>query len=151
MAWDYGYGPTKNDAKSIGGWVILGIIGLVLLVVLGSVFAWVWAPWKGKVEARNLTVGSGTYRIASYNAFFDQCGAIQSLEQQIQNTENAPLSDAMNQSQKAAILLALRNQHSEAIAQYNADAAKADTKAHFLSSHLPFHIDPNSETTTCAA
>lgn len=142
---------NKNErgAAEIALAVIGGILALALLV--GGVFAirWVMAPANGALEQREKTIGNGNYRIAQYDHFFNLCGSIQASEDKIKNTEETEPNDGMSENQKAAILLALKNTRASLIREYNADASKADTAAHFKSSSLPYQIDVNGET-TCA-
>lgn len=142
---------TKNDIKDAGLGVgaIFGIVALAL-VLIAAVFAvtvW-WAPWKGAGEQRKIVQGSGQYRIAAYERFYDDCAAIQGLEDQIATIK---ANTTLPENQRTENLLALTNKRNTMIRQYNADSAKTDTVANFKASDLPYEIDPAEETTTCAA
>lgn len=133
--------PTKREGFRFFGWTISATIGAVIVgfvaIVLVGALMWVWAPWQGKIQERNQTVGNGTYRIAAYEQFFNDCGSIQALEVQIDNA-----AAASSVPEQATNLLALENQHASLATQYNADSAKADTRAHFKDSRLPYTINP---------
>ena len=112
----------------------------------------VTADFRGHVSAVNKTRGSGTYRIAQYDHFFDLCAAVQSTEGQIasQKQELAfPDGDTARKAQIRENLSALSASRFSLIVQYNADAAKSYTAGQFRSSQLPYHLDPTQETTTC--
>ncbi len=123
------------------------VVGVLLLIMLVGVVTFAWAPWKGEREQRMMTEGSGSYRIAAYDSFYDQCGSIQAIEDQIVNME---ADKSLPEAFKATNLLALKNQRATLIRQYNADASKADTRANFMASDLPYKIDSTQETTSCA-
>lgn len=125
------------------GWMGVFVIAILVLIVVIGAFTFVWAPWKGAIEQRNQTQGSGSYRIAAYDHFYDLCGDIQAKEDQIANVTANPPANA------DVILLALNNSRNSLIREYNADARKADTLAHFKASDLPYQIDPTEESTSC--
>lgn len=131
------------------------IIGLTLAVFLlaAIIFGirWVTADIRGAGDAREKTLADGAYRIAAYDKFYDDCAAVMALEAKILDAEDRPVdADAYPESVKNANVTALKNQRTELIAAYNADARKTDTKANFKASDLPFKLDPDEET-TCEA
>lgn len=146
------------DRWIVGGVVRLILIGLVLLVVIGGCTYW-WAPWKGEIEERNQTVGSGTYRIASYEWYFDQCSAIQTHEQIYGNYKTELGSDPAPSPDQAvrlkAGMTAEANTWAALVNEYNANAAKERTKAQFKDDGLPDNINPSNlndgVTTTCTS
>lgn len=137
-----------RDGFRITGAAVGAIIVVLLLVVGLWALTVAWAPWKGAGEQRKQIQGSADYRIAAYDRFYDLCGSIQALEDQL---ETMRADRSLPKDQRATNVLALTNQRFSLIRQYNADASKADTRANFLASDLPFSIDPNQEHTTCAA
>ena len=148
---------THDDrgALSIGAGIALSILVLALLVVGGFALRWVTAEPRGALSQREKIIADGNYRIAAYDSFFDQCGAIQAKEDQIRQTEDRKIDDksgsagGFTSTQKDAILLALKNSRAEMVRSYNADAAKADTRANFLASSLPYQIDIDNYNTIC--
>lgn len=147
---------TQNErgALGVGAAVVLGVLGLVVLVVGGYFIQYVTAEPRGKLDQREKTIANGDYRIAAYDSFYNLCGNIQAKEDAIKNTEERATTEStesgFSPAQKDSILLALKNSRASLIRQYNADATKADTKANFLASDLPYQINPNGET-VCAA
>ena len=133
--------------------MLSGVILVVLLIVGGLGLRWVLAGPTGAVEQREKTIGDGDYRIAAYDQFYNLCGDIQAKEDQIKNTEERETTKGSNsgftEAQKASILLALENSRASLIREYNADASKADTRANFMASDLPYQLDVNGET-VCA-
>lgn len=133
-------------------------IAAVMAIAIGLVFlrdfySSTTADRRGGIEQREDTVADGDYRIAAYERFYDMCASVQSAEARIANAE-AELADkpsASRESQLKTTLQALRNQRSEAINEYNAEARKEDTAANFRASDLPAQIDPDLEETTCTA
>lgn len=145
------YREFDQHSRQVGirlfGWSATTVVAVVLLMALAGGLAYVWAPWKGALEERQLTEGSGKYRIAAYEKFYDSCAAIQSKEDQIENLESElETAEGDRKAQVAASITALRNTRSELIREYNADARKADTAAKFKSSDLPYTIDPEGDT-----
>lgn len=128
------------------------VIGALVLLLALPVGVWgfrvLTADAKGEGDQRIQTRGDANYRIAAYDRFFDLCASIQALEDQL-GVMRADKS--LPPDQRATNILALTNQRNTLIRQYNADAAKADTRGHFLSSDLPYSIDTSQETTSCAA
>lgn len=132
-----------------------GVFGIlaVLALTVGLIFAfggasWITAPFRGEVEKRNLTEGSGTYRIAAYEEFYDTCATIQSLEDDLALMEE---DKSLPENQRSANIFALTSARNKLIREYNADAQKEDTQAHFRASDLPHQIDPDNKETECDA
>lgn len=133
------------------------VVGLVIAVGVMAIFGVGWlsrstADFRGKTNETN-QVNSGNYRIAAYNHFYDLCAAVQTDETRIANAE-ADLKankDPDRAPELQANLDAAKNTRAADINQYNADAHKADTLAHFRASDLPYQIDPTEEKTSCTA
>ena len=148
------YREFDHHSRQVGlrifGWSATTVVAVVLLTALAGGLAWVWAPWKGSLEARQMTEGSGAYRIAAYEKFYDACSAIQAKEDQIENLE-AELETAKGDrvSELTAAITAQRNVRASLIRRYNVDARKTDTAAKFKASDLPYEIDPKGDSTTC--
>lgn len=144
----------SNKVK-IGVAVVVGILLLLFMPFVGvawnSFFSKTTAETRGSTAQRERTVVDPNYRIASYDSFFNSCEAISAKERIIaryeEQLENATATD--EKARLSAAITAESNVRDELIADYNADASKEDTRAHFLSSDLPFRIDPEG-TTTCA-
>lgn len=150
---------TRNDRGEASPAVLIigAIVGVAVIAVAAFAIQWFTAEPRGALDQRERTVGNGQYRIANYDKFFNDCAAIQSKERQIQNTEERPVDNGngtaggFTQAQKDSILLALNNSRDTLIAEYNQNAAKEGTSGQFRDSDLPYNINPNQESTTCAA
>lgn len=127
-------------------YVIAAIVAVLLVVAVVYGIRWVTADARGASDAREQTRADGTYRIAAYEQFFDDCAAIQALEDQI---ETMKADKSLPASQRDTNVLALTNQRNTLIRGYNADAQKSDTRGHFLASGLPYEIDKDEENTEC--
>jgi hypothetical protein len=125
---------------------VIFVTGMVLLL------RWIFADPTGAVEQRESTVGSGAYRISSYDSFYDQCFTAKTTQENIANaivmlgTETDPARKA----QLNVNVVALQNELNSEVNQYNADARKADTKAHFKASDLPYSLNAK-EVISCTA
>lgn len=133
--------------------VIGGAVALIALVVGGYALKYATADVRGKVAQNEAVKADPNYRIASYDAFYDACGAIQAKEDAID--AQLALQDAYEKGSPDFVrietnLVALRAARASLIRAYNADASKADTRANFHASDLPYSIDPTQEHTTCA-
>lgn len=143
----------KEFFRTTAGVVVAIVIGfaLVLALTVGVWgFQWITAPFKGATEARNQTVGNGSYRIAAYNTFYDQCAGAQAVQQNLANTKRR-LKQARQDGDQAEVsrqetnLQAQQNDLNTLVAQYNADSHKTYTLAQFKASDLPFTLDSHQE------
>ena len=131
---------------------LIGAVVLFFVVVIGIVFiaggaSWLTAPFRGAVEQREIVQADGRYRIAAYEKFYDDCAAVQALEDQIAAMK---ANKSLPESQRETNVLALTNARNTLIRNYNADSRKADTIENFKASDLPYQLDPQKET-TCSA
>lgn len=145
------------SARALGAWALF----IAVLLVAASMWLFGWgvfargtADFRGETDQIEQISGDADYRIAAYESFFDQCAAVQTKEAELAaaraELETEGLSDYRRQQLNANIT-AITAARADLINQYNADAAKADTAANFRSSDLPYTLDIESETTTCAA
>lgn len=126
---------------------------LAIMWVFGvALFSASTAETRGQTGVREDTVADSDFRIAAYERFYDMCAAVQSAESRITNAETELADDPTEsrESQLKTTLQALRNQRSEAINEYNAEARMEATAAQFRASDLPASLDPDEET-TCTA
>jgi hypothetical protein len=132
-----------NKLKIVG-YVFLGIIIIVLLWGLSFGFKWATLPFIGKIEQREQIMGSGEFRIFSYNHFFNLCQSIQQVESQydnqydlLQEMEKGTESYERQQRNVAVLCAEIeRRKH-----RYNADSAKEETVSAFMQSNLPGRIE----------
>jgi hypothetical protein len=145
-------GELREGAR-IGVLAVGGIVGLAVLYLVG-VFAfggagWITAPFRGEVDERERTVGSGAFRLTTYEEFFDLCEAVQNAEGTIQvlQQERGAASDA-RKTQIDQSITALRATRIESVNDYNTKAAQ-EHRAPFLDKGLPHRLDAAAEKTTC--
>ncbi|GAA2107765.1 hypothetical protein [Streptomyces synnematoformans] len=145
-----------KEGSRIFGFTIAGIAAAALLYVVG-VFAvggaaWFTAPFRGEVDARERTEGSGAFRITSYEEFFDLCTAAQDAEDQIaaltEELDTQPPEERVTRINTS--ITAARAARADAINDYNSLAAQ-EHKAAFHDADLPARLDKNAEETLCAA
>ncbi|GAA2426354.1 hypothetical protein GCM10010191_43600 [Actinomadura vinacea] len=154
---------TMRDMARHGGVVLkFGVVVLVVGLVLGLMYVFGWgffaqttAPWRGATEKRERVEGSGSYRIAAYNHFFDLCAQVQSDEASVRNLRRELTSNPKPGDERAmqinASITALENNRAENINQYNADAAKKYTEGQFRSSGLPYRLVLSTKETQCTS
>lgn len=152
--------PTDSrvfaEASRALRYTIAGIVLLALVYVAG-VFAWggaSWstAPFRGENEARDRTVGSGEFRISTYEEFFDLCAAVETKEDEItalQDELDTKPSEYRTEQINTS-LTALRATRSELVNDYNAKSRQEHRKA-FRDAGLPAELDTDAKETTCAA
>ncbi|MFF2777423.1 hypothetical protein ACFVU3_21235 [Streptomyces sp. NPDC058052] len=147
-------GELREGAR-FGMWAVGGVIGLAAVCLVG-VFAfggagWVSAPFRGQVEERELTSGSGTFRLTTYETFFDLCAAVQNAEgtilvlQQEREAASPARRGQIDQS-----ITALRATRIESVNEYNAKAAQ-EHRAPFVDKGLPPRLDAGAGETACVA
>lgn len=138
--------------------IIGGIAALAVLIAVGigwmfasGTFKKATADFRGGVAATEQIHANGAYRIAQYDHFFDLCAAIQGKDAQL-DALKTELKTATGQRAEivAASITGVTGARNGQIAQYNGDASKADTAANFLSSSLPYKLDPTQEHISCA-
>lgn len=125
-------------------------VAVFLLFVLATSavwgFQWITAPFRGSLEARERIKADGDFRIVAYDSFFNQCASIQALEGRLEFAQ-AALDNAIARGatpfeirQYEADFNGISGFRSEAIAKYNADAAKSWTEGQFRSERLPYQL-----------
>ncbi|GGX27962.1 hypothetical protein GCM10010297_56680 [Streptomyces malachitofuscus] len=145
-------GQLRQGART-GTWAIGGVAGLAAVYVAGVfVFGgagWITAPFRGEVEERERTVGSGAFRLTTYEEFFDLCEAVQNAEGTIRvlQQERGTASDT-RRNQIDQSITALRATRIESVNDYNTKAAQ-EHRAPFRDKGLPYRLDTAAESTTC--
>lgn len=127
--------------KAVG--VVLGIIALTVAVVaIGWGIQWFTAPFRGSLDAREQIQADGSFRIAAYETFFNQCASVQALEGQLDQQFELRKVEHDGQSLRRInnVIAGIQGQRFTAISKYNADSHKGYTVAQFKSSDLPFEI-----------
>lgn len=139
----------KIGIRVIGGIATLATVGLIVTFAFGGA-DWLTAPFRGEVDKRNRTEGSGEFRIATYEEFFGLCSTVQSKEGTIKALEEeSKTAPESRQAQISTSLTALKSTRIEAVNEYNSKAAQEHRSA-FKDRDLPPRLDVNDMNTTCA-
>ncbi len=153
-----------DDVRNVSKATALAIAGLAALVIFGLLaasmfvfgfgfFAQKTANFRGETQKRNQVEGSGAFRTAAYNHFFDLCAGVQSNEASIRNLQlelaGPPKPPADRVMVISASITALRNARATGINQYNADAVKSYTVGQFRSRSLPYQLSLTAKETSC--
>lgn len=140
---------TQKGAYGNGVLWIVGIIVIILAIAAGAfAIRWATAPAKGKLSARE-QINSGSFRIAAYDKFFNDCASIQGLEGQLEAQKNQLAKATGDDLERIeANVAGIEGARAQAIAAYNADARKSYTSGQFRSSTLPYQLD-TKENTEC--
>lgn len=123
--------------------VILGGIFFVSQVVRRAT-----SPIEGQTQVIEQTQGRGNYRIASYEWYFNQCGAIQAAQDRIINQLTELETVDSNSERFATIqtnLLAQRNVRDKLVREYNANARQEETRGQFRDDGLPDEISIDAD------
>lgn len=139
----------KRYVLGIPAGVLAVIIAVLVIAGVTLGVRWLVASPSGAVQQREQTIGSGSYRIQAYDAFYDDCAAALTTQQNLHNARQqlAAEKDPTRRAQLEGNVTALANTLNAQVNQYNADARKADTRAHFRASDLPYQIDSTQEIT----
>lgn len=145
-----------KEGSRLLGYTILGIVALAVCSLI-AVFAfggvgWLTAPFRGEVDKKNRTEGSGAFRIATYEEFFDLCASVQTAEQQLgalqeelDGKPSAPRAEKIRTS-----MTAVKSGRAESISTYNSKATQEHRVA-FQDADLPYKLDVTTKETQCAA
>lgn len=145
---------NRDDFRAGAGVLAIIVFSLVCAAAIWfgvTIFRKETADFRGSAAQTEQVRADGSYRIAAYDAFYNQCAGIQGKEATLAalKAELAEGPTPDRAAQVRATITAVASSRGADIAQYNADTAKAGTKAQFLSSTLPYVLDPNQEHTTC--
>ena len=138
----------------VGG---IALIGAFVLVSVFGVFATTeaqqaTADQRGETDLIEQTRADGSYRLAKYEWFFDQCAAVQAAEARISILEEELATTPEDDQQRVRTnITASLNQRAELISEYNAEARKEGTAAQFMDDDLPSELDMNADSTSCTA
>jgi len=139
-------------AVGLGFLAFVGIVALVMLIWgINTSFRYGTADIRGAVDLRDQTVGSGSFRMAAHDRFYNTCASIQAAEGKIKNYQEEIKGGVTSERKEllSSYVLGQKNTRTELIAGYNGDAQKDYTIGQFKPSKLPYHIDPNEEDTKC--
>lgn len=141
------------------GWTLLfGSIFIVIVLLFVAmltfgfgIFAKETANFRGEVSEIEQTKASGSFRIYSYEHFFDLCASVQNKEKAIEALkEELELQPSEGRKEQViAYITANKIAREESIDQYNADAQKEKTIGQFKSANLPYELNPLEKEIQC--
>lgn len=140
--------------------ILISILSLALLVILYFVSVYGFgslqrgtADFRGETGQIEKTKANSSYRIASYEHFYDLCAGVQSIEGKIKNMEEELSGEDKGQRETVlkTSITASKNKRAEMISKYNGDARKEATSGQFKSSDLPYELNVEGEKTSCEA
>lgn len=151
----------REGAEIAGKTIALAAVVLVVVLIIGAMYLFGFglfqrgtADFRGGTEQIEKTKGSGDYRIASYDHFFNLCASVQSKEATIDALEKElsrkPDPSESRTEQIYAAITANEAIRAETINQYNVDAKKEATVGQFRASNLPYELNANAKETQCA-
>lgn len=142
---------SRTTGYTIVGILILAVIAVIAIFAFGGV-ARLTAPFRGETEKIERTEGSGAFRQATYEEFYDLCAAVQDAEGRISNLEKELDGDPGEHrvTQINSSLTAVRNSRIESINAYNSKASQEHRNS-FRDADLPARLDRTTEETQCAA
>ncbi|MFF2187382.1 hypothetical protein [Streptomyces sp. NPDC058155] len=146
-------GVTGGEVRlrtRIVGWIIgVASLSVIATFVFGGA-GWITAPFRGAVEERENTVGSGAFRQSTYQEFFDLCEAAQNAEGTIEALkEERGSASAARRTRIDQSVMALTASRTESINDYNSKAAQ-EHRAPFRDRDLPYRLDADDDDTVCA-
>lgn len=137
---------------TVGGTVVLGIVGILALILTVSGIMWATADLRGATDANEQIKADGDFRIAAYDEFYSLCSAAQTHQQALENAEERVkgTNDADQLENNQTDVFALQNQLNSTVNEYNAKAASDYTVGQFRDSDLPYQINAE-EDIVCSA
>lgn len=134
---------------------LLALVGVVVLSVGAFFISNEWrrgtANYRGETAQIERTRANASFRIQSYEWFFDQCAAVQTSEDQL-DIQERELDEAEGEraGRIRTNLVALENRRAQLINQYNQEAAKERTSGPFRDADLPARLEVSNYDTECA-
>ncbi len=138
----------KIIISTIASLLLIAVVFLVVVYVFGFLQRET-ADFRGETGQIEQTKANSSYRIASYDQFYDKCASVQSLESKITNMEEELAltgDDAQRKTVLNTSITASKNKRAELITSYNADARKEATQGQFRASDLPYQIKEEGNT-----
>lgn len=131
---------------------IFSILALstVTLFATGTIQKWT-ADFRGGVKAKEQTTANGSFRVGTYEDFFNLCSSVQSDEDAIRNAEEELEAKETTADRKAKLrqnITATKNTRAETVRDYNSKAGN-EYRGAFKDSGLPATLDVNNFNTEC--
>jgi hypothetical protein len=131
----------RTGVKIVLAIVVLIVVGIGITLLSGGLTI-LMAPFQGEVEKSQQVEGSGEYRVAQHDYFYNLCSDIQAKQQNLEVLRAAGEKDAV---------VANEMQLNEMVSEYNANASNEYTKGQFKADELPYQIDAEKEVASCGS
>lgn len=144
---------NARETLNIGGIVIgvicgIAVLALIMTFAFGGV-SWITAPFRGEVDKREQTTGSGSFRIATYQRYFDLCTGVQNSEASLKALdEEKPDASEARKAQIATSATAIKAQRAASVNEYNAMSAQ-EHRQPFKDKNLPYKLELADTATVC--
>lgn len=125
-------------------------LSTVTLLATGTLQKWT-ADFRGGVKAKEQTTANGSFRVGTYEDFFNLCSSVQSDEDAIRNAEEELEAKETTADRKARLrqnITATKNTRAETVRDYNAKAGN-EYRGAFKDAGLPATLDVNNFNTEC--
>lgn len=128
--------------------VSIAALGVFCTFLFGG-GSWLTAPFRGASEKREQTTGSGAFRIATYQRYFDLCTAVQNAEASLKALEEEkPDASDTRKAQIATSATAIKAQRAASVNEYNSMSAQ-EHREPFKDKNLPYKLDVADTATVC--
>lgn len=125
-------------------------LSTITLFATGTIQKWT-ADFRGGVKAKEQTTASGSFRVGTYEDFFNLCSSVQSDEDSIRNMEEELEAEETTDDRKAKIrqnITAMKNSRAETVRDYNSKAGN-EYRGAFKDAGLPDRLDVTNFNTEC--
>ncbi|WP_328439325.1 hypothetical protein OHA71_23595 [Streptomyces sp. NBC_00444] len=145
-----------KEGSRLLGYTITAIVAVAVLSLI-AIFAFggvsqLTAGFRGETDKKNRTEGSGAFRIATYEEFFDLCASVQTAEQQLkalqEELDGKPSAERAEKIRQS--MTAVKASRAESITTFNSKATQEHRET-FQDADLPYKLDINAQETQCAA
>lgn len=125
-------------------------LSTIILFATGTIQKWT-ADFRGDVKAKEQTTANGSFRVGTYEDFFNLCSSVQSDEDGIRNMEEELEAEETTDDRKAKLrqnITAMKNTRAETVRDYNAKAGN-EYRGAFKDAGLPDRLDVTNFNTEC--
>lgn len=139
----------KAIAAIVAVVVVLILVGLGITLLSGGLTI-LLAPFQGEVEKSQQVEGSGEYRVANHDYFYNLCSDIQTKQDNIESLKaQLKYADGDTKQKIQSGIAGNELELNKLVNKYNADASNEYSKGQFRDDELPYHIEADQEVQSC--